>query len=137
MVVISVSLTPNLLERLDQFVADTGYSSRSEAVRMAVRDTLSQFALQRKMRGAIVSTVTVISEAESDLAHMGLMGLRNGYDASIFGNMHLHIEGGYCVEIYLVRGEPRDVYSFINRAKRVKGVIEVNHTITPLREDVS
>ena len=132
MTVVSVSLSPELLDRLDQYVDKSGYSSRSEAVRLAVRDALSQFTLQTRLRGSVVSTVTVISEAENAEAHVGLMDLRDGFDANIFGNMHLHIEGGYCVEIYLVRGEATEVMSFISKAKAVKGVMEVNYTLTPL-----
>ncbi|MCK4582280.1 ribbon-helix-helix protein, CopG family, partial [Candidatus Bathyarchaeota archaeon] len=48
MTVISMSLTPELLERLDTFVEKSGFSSRSEALRLAVRDSLSQFSLQSR-----------------------------------------------------------------------------------------
>ena len=45
MTVISISMTPELLERLDDFIEKSGYSSRSEAIRLAIRDGLSHFAL--------------------------------------------------------------------------------------------
>ena len=77
MTVISVSLSTELLGRLDLFVENTGYSSRSEAVRMSVRDTLSKFALERLERGQVVSTVTVISEREQHALNSHLMDLRH------------------------------------------------------------
>jgi len=61
-----------------------------------------------------------------------LMELRNGFDELIFGNMHLHIEGGYCIEIFLVKGESANVMDFVSRSKGVRGVMEVNYTLTPL-----
>jgi len=132
MTVISVSLTPELLERLDGFVEKMGFSSRSEALRLAVRDSLSQFSLQSMQRGQIMSTVTIISEIQSTSSHLGILDLRNGFDDIIFGNMHLHIEEGLCIEIFLVKGGSETVMDFVARSKTVKGVQEVNYTLTPL-----
>ncbi len=132
MTVISVSLTPELLERLDGFVEKSGFSSRSEALRLAVRDSLSQFSLQSRQRGQVMSTVTIISETESASSHLGILDLRNGFDNIIFGNMHLHIEEGLCIEIFLVKGDSEIVMNFVARSKTVKGVREVNYTLTPL-----
>lgn len=132
MTVISVSLTPELLERLDEFVEKSGFSSRSEALRLAVRDSLSQFSLQSRQRGQVMSTVTIISETESASSHLGILDLRNGFDNIIFANMHLHIEEGLCIEIFLVKGDSEIVMNFVARSKTVKGVREVNYTLTPL-----
>jgi CopG family nickel-responsive transcriptional regulator len=132
MTVISVSLTPELLARLDTFVEKSGFSSRSEALRLAVRDSLSQFSLQSRQRGQVMSTVTIISETESASSHLGILDLRNGFDNIIFGNMHLHIEEGLCIEIFLVKGDSEIVMNFVARSKTVKGVREVNYTLTPL-----
>jgi len=132
MTVISVSLTPELLERLDGFVEKSGFSSRSEALRLAVRDSLSQFSLQSRQRGQVMSTVTIISETESASSHLGILDLRNGFDNIIFANMHLHIEEGLCIEIFLVKGDSEIVMNFVTRSKTVKGVREVNYTLTPL-----
>ena len=132
MTVISVSLTNELLDRLDQFVEESGYSSRSEALRLAIRDVLNEYKLSRMQRGELLSTVTIISASEESSTHVGLIDLRNGYDDLIFGNMHLHIEGGYCIEIFLVKGPSDRILDFVNKSKTIRGVIEVNHTLTPM-----
>ena len=132
MTVISVSLTNELLDRLDQFVEESGYSSRSEALRLAIRDVLNDYKLSRMQRGELLSTVTIISASDETSTHLGLIDLRNGYDDLIFGNMHLHIEGGYCIEIFLVKGPSDKILSFVNKSKTIRGVIEVNHTLTPM-----
>ena len=133
MTVISLSLTTDLLERLDDFVESSGYSSRSEAIRLAIRDSLNQHSLQRMERGTVMSTVTIISESHQVTTHVGLMNLRNEFDELIFGNMHLHIEGGYCIEIFLVRGNSDEIMNFVAKSNAIKGVIKVNYTITPLK----
>jgi CopG family nickel-responsive transcriptional regulator len=132
MTVISVSLTNDLLDRLDQFVEESGYSSRSEALRLAIRDVLNEYQLTKIKREELLSTVTIISESDEAITHMGLIDLRNGFDELIFGNMHLHIEGGYCIEIFLVKGPSAKILSFVNKSKAIRGVIDVNHTLTPM-----
>jgi len=132
MTVISVSLTSDLLTRLDDFVESSGYSSRSEALRLAIRDILNQNSLRRMEKGIVMSTVTIISESHQATTHVGLMTLRNDFDELIFGNMHLHIEGGYCIEIFLVKGESKPIMDFISKSKAIRGVMEVNHTLTPV-----
>lgn len=134
MTVISLSITNGLLERLDEFVKTSGYSSRSEALRLAIRDSLNQYSLQRMEKGTVMSTVTIISESHQATTHVGLMNLRNDFDELIFGNMHFHIEGGYCIEIFLVKGESDEVMNFISKSKAIRGVMEVNHTLTPITE---
>ncbi len=134
MTVISVSLTPELLERLDEFVTRSGYSSRSEALRLAIRDSLTQYSLQGMQRGAVLATVTIISESEQMESHMGIVALRNGFEDLIFGNMHLHIEEGLCIELFLVKGEPEKVMDFVSKAKVVRGVREANYTLTPMEK---
>jgi len=130
--VISVSLTPDLLERLDSFVEESGYSSRSEAIRLAVRDTLSQFALQRLERGQVVATVTVISDRERNDINSRLMELRHVFEESVFSNMHLHIGGGQCVDIFVVQGLSEVVLDFTSRVRAVRGIREVKFTMTPV-----
>ena len=132
MTVISVSLTTDLLERLDDFVEKSGYSSRSEALRLAIRDSLNQYSLNRMEKGIIMSTVTIISESHQVTTHVGLMDLRNNFDELIFGNMHLHIEGGYCIEIFLIKGDSYKVMDFVSKSKGIRGVMEVNYTLTPI-----
>lgn len=132
MTVISVSLTPDLLERLDSFVEESGYSSRSEAIRLAVRDTLSQYALQRLERGQVVATVTVISDRERDDINSHLMELRHVFEESVFSNMHLHIGGGQCVDIFVIQGLSEVVLDFTSRVRAVRGIREVKFTMTPV-----
>ena len=135
MTVISVSLTNELLDRLDEFVEESGYSSRSEALRLAIRDVLNEYKLSRMQRGDLLSTVTIISETEESRTHVGLIDLRNGYDDLIFGNMHLHIAEGYCIEIFLVKAPSDKILDFVNKSKTIRGVIEVNHTLTPMMRE--
>ncbi len=134
MTVISLSLTPELLSKLDDFVKESGYSSRSEAIRIAVREALSEFTLQRLKREQVVATITVISDRERHDLNSRLMDLRHEFDESIFGNMHLHIGKGYCVEIFILREEPERVLDFVSRVRAFRDIREVKYAMTPIEE---
>lgn len=136
MTVISISLTPDLLVRLDELVESSGYSSRSEAIRLAVRDILSQFALQRLDRGAVVATVTVVSDRERRDVDVRLMELRHGFDEQVVSNMHFHVGRGSCIDIYIVRGGSDEVMEFISKVRAVRGISEVKYTMTPVHDPV-
>lgn len=134
MTVISLSLTPELLSKLDDFVRESGYSSRSEAIRIAVREALSEFTLQRLKREQVVATITVITDRERHDLNSRLMDLRHEFDESIFGNMHLHIGKDYCVEIFILREEPGRVLDFVSRVRAFRGIREVKYAMTPIEE---
>ena len=136
MPVISISLTQDLLVRLDEFVKSSGYSSRSEAIRLAVRDVLSQFALQRLERGAVVATVTVVSERERRDIDVRLMELSHEFDEHIVSNMHFHVGRGSCIDIYIVRGGSDKVMEFVSKVRAVRGISEVKYTMTPMHEPI-
>jgi CopG family nickel-responsive transcriptional regulator len=122
------------LTKLDKYVEKSGYSSRSEAIRISVREALSQFTLQRLERGQVVATVTVISDRERHNLNSSLMDLRHEFDESIFGNMHLHVGKGYCVEIFIIREETEMVLNFISRVRAIRGIKEVKYAMTPVEE---
>ena len=134
MTVVSISMAPELLDRLDRLVESSGYSTRSEAIRQAVRDALSQDALQRIERGKVIGTVTVLSDRESHEHSTNLMALRHEFDENISSNMHLHIEDRHCVDVYVVRGGQERVLDFIKRTKAIRGITEVTYTITPIQD---
>lgn len=132
MPVVSVSLTGELLRRLEELQEEKGYSSRSEAVRDAVRDLLTRFELERFRDGKATSTITVISDHERHDVDERLIRLRHEHNEIISGDMHLHIGGRYCLEVFITEGEVEEVMSFISRIRAMRGVKQVQYTMLPL-----
>ena len=136
MTVISLSMTPELLDRLDDFIEKSGYSSRSEAIRLAIRDALSQFALQRLEQGQVMATVTVQSDRERHVHGANLMALRHEFDDNIFSNTHFHLGSSYCMDVFIIRGPQKIVLDFIRKTKAIRGITEVKYTITPIEDNL-
>lgn len=138
MPVVSISLPGELLDRLDLFVKEGGYSSRSEAIRQAVRSALSDYALTRTQRGWVMATATVIFSREDRGVGQRLMGLRHEFDELIMGNMHLHMGSNYCVEIFIAEGGAERVLEFLMRVRSIRDVQQVRYTMIPLlKNDLS
>ncbi|MBL7168100.1 CopG family ribbon-helix-helix protein [Candidatus Bathyarchaeota archaeon] len=136
MTVISLSMTPELLDRLDDFIERSGYSSRSEAIRLAIRDAISQFALQRLEKGQVMATVTVQSDRERHEHSANLMALRHEFDENIFSNTHFHLGRTYCIDVFIIRGPLEVVLDFIRKTKAIRGISEVKFTMTPIEDDL-
>ncbi|MCW3987492.1 MAG: CopG family ribbon-helix-helix protein, partial [Candidatus Bathyarchaeota archaeon] len=91
MPIVSMSLTNDLLRKLDALIADRSYSSRSEAIRDAIRASLSEYELSRLDRGMVAATITIISEYVRRDVDERLMRLRHEYNDLVTGNMHIHL----------------------------------------------
>ncbi|RLI37819.1 nickel-responsive transcriptional regulator NikR [Candidatus Bathyarchaeota archaeon] len=132
MPIVSISLTSELLKKIDALMRERGYSSRSELIRDAVRDFLSEYELGRFEKGRVTATITVISRHERRDVDERLMRLRHEHDELVFGNMHVHIGKTYCLEIFITQGEADEVLNFIGRIRAIRGVQQVKYTVTPI-----
>jgi CopG family nickel-responsive transcriptional regulator len=125
-------LTGDLLRKLDEFMREKSYSSRSEAIRDAIRDFLSDYELSRFEKGRVTATVTVICGYERKDVDERLTRLRHEYDEIVTGNMHIHLANEYCLEIFIVEGELEEVLNFIGKVRAMRGIQQVKYTITPI-----
>lgn len=130
--IVSISLTSDLLKKLDGFMRERGYSSRSEAIRDAIRELLSGFELSRFETGKVTATITVISEHERHDVNERLMRLRHEHDEIVSSNMHIHLGELYCLEVFITEGEAEKVLNFISRIRAMRGIQQVKYTIVPL-----
>ena len=132
MPVVSISLSGELLDKLDILVKEGGYSSRSEVIRQAVREVISEYALTRTQRGSVMATATVIFSREEPNVSQRLMALRHEFDELIISNMHLHTEKEYCVEIFITIGNAEMILEFLMKIRSIKNIQQVRYTMIPL-----
>ncbi|MEM1723477.1 MAG: nickel-responsive transcriptional regulator NikR [Candidatus Jordarchaeales archaeon] len=124
---VSISLDPFLLKKLDQLVEERGYSSRSEAIRDAVRNFLSEYEMKKGEGGRVISAIIIMWEYERREVDEQLTKLRHEYDYLVTGNMHVHLAKGHCVEILIAEGELEEIYKLIGKVRAVKGVQQVKY----------
>ncbi|MFQ6076443.1 MAG: nickel-responsive transcriptional regulator NikR [Candidatus Bathyarchaeia archaeon] len=135
MPIVSISLTRELLRRLDDLIRERGYSSRSEAIRDAIRSSLSEYDLSRFEEGRVAATITAIFEYEKHDVGNRLMRLRHEYGDLIASNLHTHITKAYCLEVFVAQGEVKEVLNYIGRVRTLRGIHELKYTVIPIIED--
>ncbi|MCK4952415.1 nickel-responsive transcriptional regulator NikR [Candidatus Bathyarchaeota archaeon] len=119
------------MRKLDVLIKDKSYSSRSEAIRNAIRNSLSEYELNRLEKGRVAATITIISEYVRRDIDERLMRLRHEYNELVTGNMHLHLGIDYCLEVFIAQGDVEDVLNFIGRVRAIRGIQQVKYTLVP------
>jgi len=132
MPIVSMSLTNDLFRKLDALIADRSYSSRSEAIRDAIRASLSEYELSRLDRGMVAATITIISEYVRRDVDERLMRLRHEYNDLVTGNMHIHLGRNYCLEVFIAQGPVEAVLNFVGRVRAIRGIQQVKYTVVPI-----
>ena len=126
MVVISITLPNELLNKFDKLVKSRGYFSRSEAIRDAIRtlileSDLAEFEKDKK----VASTIMVIFDSIRIDTDLKMTELRSEYNDIVVENIHRHIGRDYCLEIFIAEGEYSRVLEFISRIRGMRGIRDV------------
>jgi CopG family nickel-responsive transcriptional regulator len=120
---IGVSMEPDLLARLDEFVDSKEFPSRSEAIRDMVMDRLSAEKLQNPSEQA-VGSITILynpharglSDKLTEFQHEG------GNHDLIISMTHIHVGEDLCLEILVCRGRAGDIRNLAEKISAIKGV---------------
>ena len=133
MSVTSISLSYSLLHKLDEIKDEKGYSSRSEVIRDAIRSYMSDYEISKiEKAGNLTATITAIYQKNGPHLDDILLHLRHEYDDIVEGNLHIHVGGDNCAEIFVTEGSSERVSSFIGRIRAIRGMEQVKYSVVPL-----
>jgi CopG family nickel-responsive transcriptional regulator len=136
MSVVSISMPEALLERIDEFADEHGYSGRSEVVREGTRTLLEEFQGLGFDGQTQMCTVTVVIEYCQPAVQQRLTGVRHEYDAIVSATAHAHVQDQYCMELFVLKGSTEALSGFVNTVRAVPDVRAVDYSITSLGEDL-
>ena len=135
MSVVSISMPEALLERIDDFADEHGYSGRSEVVREGTRTLLEEFQGRNIDGQKHMCTVTVVFEYCQPAVQQRLTGVRHEYDGIVSATTHAHVQDQYCMELFVLKGTTEALSGFVNTVRAVPDVRAVDYSITSLGED--
>ena len=124
-----------LLERIDDFADEHGYSGRSEVVREGTRTLLEEFQGRNIDGQKHMCTVTVVFEYCQPAVQQRLTGVRHEYDAIVSATTHAHVQDQYCMELYVLEGTTEALSRFVNTVRAVPDVRAVDYSLTSLGQD--
>ena len=132
MAVVSISMPDDLLDRIDAFAEDHGYTGRSEVVREAARNLLGEFEDKRLEDRRLLGVVTVLFDYETTTVEERMMRLRHEYDELVTSNFHSHVADHNCMELFVLEGTLEDVSSFVGRIRATKDTLSVDYSVIPV-----
>ncbi|MGO8806522.1 MAG: CopG family ribbon-helix-helix protein [Candidatus Bathyarchaeia archaeon] len=129
---ISITLPSDLLNKFDEFTLSRGYYSRSEAFRDAIRNLISEAELAKLTTENIAATIMTTCDYARKDVDLKISELRHEFDDVVIENVHRHIDGKYCVEIFIAQGNNDRLLNLINRLRGMHGIQQVRAMFMPL-----
>jgi CopG family nickel-responsive transcriptional regulator len=130
-----ISMDGKLLDRFDGFIAEHGYSSRSEAIRDLVRDRLIQEEWKEEA-GETVGTITLIYDHHRRELTERLTEEQHHHHDMILSTLHVHLDEDRCLEVLAVRGPAHDLKKLSDTLISAKGVIHGKLVMTSAGENL-
>lgn len=134
MTVVSVSMPEALLERIDEFSEEHGYTGRSEVVREASRNLLGEFEDAKLEDRRLMAVVTVLFDYETTSVEERMIHLRHEHEGLVASNFHSHVGGQYCMELFVLEGSLADISTFVGKVRATKDTLTVDYSVTPVDE---
>lgn len=132
MTVVSVSMPDELLERLDSFADEHGYTGRSEVVREASRNLLTEFE-DKKLEGRdLMGVVTVLFDFESTDVEQKMMHLRHEYEHLVTSHVHNHVGNHYCMELFILEGSLENISTFVGKIRATQDTLSIDYSVMPV-----
>ncbi len=116
---ISITIEPDLLARLDAFVAEAGHSNRSEAL----RDLIRSHFVERSDDQERVTGVVAISydHAQRDLSDK-LVHVAHAHHDYVLATTHVHLDQQHCLEMSALAGPKAELERYADHIIGLKGV---------------
>lgn len=134
MAVVSVSMPEELLDRIDEFAEDHGYTGRSEVIREASRNLLGEFRDQSLEGHDLMALITVFFNYETTTVEERMMHLRHEYETLVTSNFHTHVGTNFCMELFILEGRLEDISEFVGKIRATSDVLTVDYSVVPIDE---
>ncbi|MFH1553069.1 MAG: nickel-responsive transcriptional regulator NikR [Candidatus Omnitrophota bacterium] len=115
-----ISLEKGLLGKFDSLIRKENYSNRSEAIRDLIREKL----VRKEWLGKdeVAGTITLVYDHhKKDLVNV-LTDIQHDFHNLIISGQHIHLDHNNCLEIIVVKGNPKEAEDLANKLKSARGV---------------
>jgi CopG family nickel-responsive transcriptional regulator len=132
MSVVSISMPAELLDRIDEFAEDHGYTGRSEVIREASRTLLGEFEDRQLEDRPLMGVVTVVFDYETTTVEEQMMRLRHEHEDLVASNFHSHVASRHCMELFVLEGSLQDISTFVGKIRATPDTLTVDYSVLPL-----
>ncbi|MGM0371681.1 MAG: CopG family ribbon-helix-helix protein [Halobacteriota archaeon] len=132
MAVVSISMPDSLLEQLDAFAEEHGFTGRSEVLREASRTLMEEFDEKRLEDRDLMGIVTVLFDYQTTDVEEALIDLRHEYEDLVASNLHSHVGENNCMELFVLEGTLEEISEFVGRLRATKDTLLLDHSVIPV-----
>jgi metal-responsive CopG/Arc/MetJ family transcriptional regulator len=116
--IISLSLPEPLLERLDLWKEESGFASRSDAIRAALRTSLAEYESTKNLKGKAEATITVSYDGENE---QRIADAKHEFNDIIISTIHAHTkDNSRCIDVMVVDGKVDRIKGLADRLSATK-----------------
>lgn len=121
MPIVSMSLGPPILDRFDAIAKRRGFSSRSEAMREAMREFIdaSEWGLEEGENTLVLSILY-----RKEVPRGELVELQHRFP-EIRTMLHTHLDAVNCLELLVAEGPSARLKELVARVRRIKAVKQI------------
>ncbi len=131
MTIVSISVPDELLRRFDDVLTAKGFRSRSDGMREAMRS----FVDETEWDSSEGENQIVITMIYDELGPRGELSILQHRYEEIQMMLHLHLEKGQCMEVFIARGENARLREILGKIRKVKGVRSIKFISTSRQMD--
>jgi CopG family transcriptional regulator, nickel-responsive regulator len=108
MAIISISLSEQLLQEIDQLKDETGFSGRSDVIRASARLLISDNQDKKNLEGNINSILILIHKQESEDK---VTEIKHDFEDIIETQIHNHLKEDKCLELFILEGDAKRMHT--------------------------
>jgi CopG family nickel-responsive transcriptional regulator len=131
-----VSIDSQLIRKFDALVGRKGYSTRSEAIRDMIRDSLVEQEWQSEDRETVGTITIVYNHHTRELEH-ALTDMQHKSFHQIVSTLHVHLDAHNCLEVLVVKGMSREIRKIADRLIGTRGVKHGKLTTTTTGKELA
>ena len=120
--IISVSLNPELLKRLDSVTKEMGFPGRSAVLRAGLQMLIREADQQKKLKGKIDATLLVIHEKKHSST---VSQIEHKYQDITKTQIHNVLSDNKCLEIFIVSGDAENIQKMTEEFRSNKDMSNV------------
>ena len=116
----SISLEQDLLKQFDRHRRSRKYSTRSEAIRDLIRQSLVQ--QEWNTDEEVVGVISLVYDHHQRQLQDRITEVQHGFHHHVVSTTHIHLDHDNCLEVIIARGHAGEVRSLAERLIALRGV---------------
>ncbi len=122
---VSLSLPPSLLEKFDKVTGEAGFTDRSKALQVTMRDFITDREQTLASTGSITGVLLMIYNHETRGIDASLTDVEHRNREIIASSTHMHMGVSHCLKVLVVRGRVDRVRALEKRLRSLKGLMQL------------